>query len=85
MTEEETFLTHRQADDPDVAWALAEIARLREEVAQLKSRLATLKLDRDSWRGEVRNILYTRPRALGARSIDIIEELVEELAAKEEA
>lgn len=54
-------------------------------VAQLKHNLAAKQLETDSWRGEVKNLLYDRPKALGAKSREIIHELVAELARRDDA
>ena len=55
----------------------SEVSRLRELVAAKDALL-------ESWKGEVRNLVHDRPRALGERSGEIIDALVAERAAADE-
>lgn len=62
-----------------------ELKAAKKEVEKLKKQLAAALLRVDAWKGEVKNLLYDRPRALGQSSKEVIAELVAEMEARAEA
>lgn len=68
----------------DQADAIRAIETLVIEVDKLKTQVGELTLQRDSWRGEVRNLLHDRRNVLGEKSDEIIEELYAEMQQRRE-
>jgi hypothetical protein len=73
----------------DVGHLLERLKEIERVASQSKKKVekitvahAAAMLRAESWRGEVRNLLHDRPRALGRHSHEVIAELVAEMESR---